>query len=154
MDQDCPKCDKEPAVVKCNCNASFCAKCWELHKEKKPNHEKAGPSVWDQIWRRAKGVPITSSKTMGNHLEIDENAKWFGLVVENSGRNRICSIVETSRFADLREESMSLATDHRRETQFPSIVSFIGETGAGKSTLSKPRFIISSATFQKELNMI
>jgi len=147
MDSICPKCEEEPANVKCSCSVSFCAKCWELHKKKNQTHVKAGPSVWDQMWSWAKGVTITSSKTMGNHLEIDENAKWFGLVVENSGRNRICSIIETSRFADLREESMSLATDHR-ETQFPSIVSFIGETGAGKSTLSKPPFITGSATFK------
>ena len=74
--------------------------------------------------------------TRSEYLKEDEMAKWFGLYIESSKSGRIARIIETARYTELAEKSAT-ASANSAKRQFPSIVSFVAETGVGKSTLSK-----------------
>jgi len=67
---------------------------------------------------------IVSAPDGNNHLR-DSISKWFGVNVNSSG----VSLRITSRYREL-----SMATDFTWE-QYPCLISFVGETGSGKSTL-------------------
>ncbi|KAK6511350.1 hypothetical protein TWF481_000270 [Arthrobotrys musiformis] len=72
-----------------------------------------------------------------NHSDTfkkDEGAKWFGLVTKARSGGRVSVIVETPRLAKLVESSVH-AFEDSPGLQFPSITSFVGFTGAGKSVL-------------------
>jgi len=70
------------------------------------------------------------------YFKEDEMAKWYGLYIESSKSGRIARIIETARFTELAEKSATASVNSAKR-QFPSIASFVGETGVGKSTLSK-----------------
>lgn len=73
---------------------------------------------------------------VGQVFEQDETAKWFGLVEEIGRSGSICQIIETSRFSELMEASRVAYPDSPKR-QYPSMIAFVGDTSAGKSTLSK-----------------
>ena len=86
---------------------------------------------------------IANSISQATVFKKDETTKWFGLHVEVVRQDRITTIVETPRFSNLMEDSLHFSKISPRR-QFPSVTSFVGETGAGKSTLSKLCPIIST----------
>jgi ABC-type multidrug transport system fused ATPase/permease subunit len=67
----------------------------------------------------------------------DYPSKWFGVTIPEEHDEKPCLNV-TNRLRDL--------TVHLNKDQYPSLVSFVGETGQGKSTvinaLIKVRFIL------------
>ncbi|RYP11186.1 hypothetical protein DL764_000211 [Monosporascus ibericus] len=67
-------------------------------------------------------------------FQKDEQTKWFGVTTEQMGKKTITKLVETPRCAALMTESRTHLPDSPK-TQYPRLVSFVGETGAGKSTL-------------------
>ncbi|KAF3101287.1 hypothetical protein TWF706_005589 [Orbilia oligospora] len=96
------------------------------------------PSVADIIWGKvSKAIAEIDLSTL--FIE-DEKAKWFGhwsqMSKQDDETNRIETqyIVETSRLRDLMAQSLNFGPDSP-STQFPSIVSFVGASGAGKSLL-------------------
>jgi hypothetical protein len=138
-DQDvgsCEICD-EPCDIKCNCDMEFCSRHWPKHRAKYKNHRKATDPRLRRLWGWVKGnvEQLTDNIARAAQFQKDEGAKWFGLVVETSGRDRITTIVETPRFSNLVEDSIFYSRKSPKR-QFPSITSFVGECGAGKSTLS------------------
>lgn len=80
-------------------------------------------------------LPV-SEDSRKKSIEKDEANKWFGLSVDKSGPVPIARLVETRRFSTLMEDSLNVSPDSSRR-QYPSIISFVGETGVGKSTLSE-----------------
>ncbi|KAK5996132.1 PNPLA-gamma [Cladobotryum mycophilum] len=138
---ECEKCENLPGDVKCSCGARFCEKCFtSKHLIRNSDHRRGGMSITDQAWSwishkvSNKADKITISKA----FEQDQATKWFGLHVERlkgeKDMHRVTRLVETYRFASLMQESVNYARSSPRR-QFPSIISCIGETGAGKSTL-------------------
>jgi len=125
----CEKCEELPGVVKCSCDARFCEGCFTT--KHLPLHPK------DKAWAWISGTvaTLTDGTSRVTHFEQDQVTKWFGLHIGKVGADRVTRLVETSRFWRLVEDSMHHNKNSPRR-QFPSIVSFVGETGAGKSTLS------------------
>jgi hypothetical protein len=143
---DCARCEKRSGDVQCSCGEQFCEPCFtEKHLVRNPNHRRGGSratkQAWDWICGRLLGV--TNSITQATLFKKDETTKWFGLHVEVVGQDRITTIVETPRFSNLMEDSLHFSKISPRR-QFPSVTSFVGETGAGKSTLSKLYPVIST----------
>jgi hypothetical protein len=135
----CEKCDKLPGDIKCSCEARFCQKCFTTnHLARHPKHMQGGTSITDKTWAWISGKvsSLADSTSRATHFEQDEATKWFGLHIQKMGTDRVTRLVETPRFAHLVEQSMHHKENSPRR-QFPSIVSCVGETGAGKSTLSK-----------------
>lgn len=136
MVAECARCDSPEPAIKCSCGKLYCAKCWPKHKSAKPYHKSSpyqtGPTHLQRCWNYVKG-------TLGYGEEAftkDEGAKWFGLVEDSSFRPPIYRIIVTSRFSEITEASQ-FATENSPKRQYPCLVSFVGATGSGKSSLSE-----------------
>ncbi|VBB80788.1 Putative calcium-independent phospholipase A2 [Podospora comata] len=132
-DNSCEKCEEREGDIICSCGARFCDPCFtKSHLKRNPTHQRKdrdAETAWNWIKGKSPGQGADSQ-----HFIADEDAKWFGLSAEKTSRgNHAPTIFETARLRDLIESSLGQPGSPRR--QFPSIVSFVGETGAGKSTL-------------------
>lgn len=87
-------------------------------------HRRAGTSKTQDYWDWVSG-------------KKDEAYKWFGLHVESArGGTRITTTVETTRLHSPTDGTIRFRGDSPRY-QIPGIVSFVGDTGGGKFTLSE-----------------
>lgn len=91
-------------------------------------HEKSDPHVVTRL--REILEPSKSDEEHDRSLELDDDTTWFG-VVRDPSQQQIFQ--DYGRFAALMSESQSEEVEDR----FPQLISFIGQTGAGKSTLIK-----------------
>ncbi|KAI9769094.1 MAG: hypothetical protein M1840_004445 [Geoglossum simile] len=114
------------------CDEIFCDTCWGGYDPHKgytsANHEKTDIRVNDVV-RRSLKVFMTSQEQMELHQQ-DENTTWFGVVGE--GMEQLV-LHDYGRFGDLIAEFR----EGRHRKRYPRLVSFVGETGAGKSSLIK-----------------
>ncbi|EGX50996.1 hypothetical protein AOL_s00054g732 [Orbilia oligospora ATCC 24927] len=146
---ECDTCEEHilGSPMECLCSAVYCGDCFHKHIRKMEingrgdEHRQAEtwePSVADMIWGKVtKAIAEIDLSTL--FIE-DEKAKWFGhwsqMSEQDDETNSIETqyIVETSRLRDLMAQSLNFGPDSP-STQFPSIVSFVGASGAGKSLL-------------------
>ena len=116
---------------------TLCSDCWPLqgpHKPKKKGrdgvpHEKTDPTVV----KRLKGIlhPTKKPDEIQRLHERDESTKWFGVARDLTGRP---NFEDYGRYATLMSDISGIESLGNR---YPQIVSFIGVTNAGKSTLIK-----------------
>ncbi|KAF9738488.1 hypothetical protein PMIN01_03771 [Paraphaeosphaeria minitans] len=134
----CGFCDEQKSPLwNCSyCDTSFCDACWDLQLPHRPGkkgpdglpHEKANPT----IVKRLKEILTPSQdhyEQHALHME-DEDTTWFGL--DRDSQNRPI-FQDYGRYSAIMVESNN--GDYR--SRYPQLVSFIGQTGAGKSTLIK-----------------
>lgn len=114
---------------------SACSICWPkqtLHKKKGRNqvtHKQVGINV---IRRYHSSLnPSKSPDVLRRLHEDDEKTKWFGVTRETSGQTLF---EDHGRYAALMSETAQIGDAAKR---YPQLVSFIGVTNAGKSTLIK-----------------
>jgi hypothetical protein len=144
----CDRCDKtltSTTLSECSCDAGFCGPCFNLHIQRmaennKKKHQKVqqGGGRLKRAWNWATR-PSGGKDSIDQLFKLDERAKWFGLHVSGHGNTRVSRVIETTRFENLAEASVH-ASPSSPNRQFPSLVSFIGDTGVGKSTISMSRF--------------
>ena len=94
--------------------------------------------MYNQAHQQASGIHYWVQSTLNSNVESAEQQKlhsedlaslWFGLDIGNGLTS--AKFISTDVYGDL----ITLSTYPDRAQQFPSLVSFIGPTGAGKSTL-------------------
>ncbi|KAF2758985.1 hypothetical protein EJ05DRAFT_499409 [Pseudovirgaria hyperparasitica] len=118
------------------CDMLFCDPCWVKqgpHKSGKTGpdglpHEKADL----RIVKRLKDILTPSSdptEQAGLHID-DEDTTWFGIDRDN---NHQPVFYDYGRYATI----IANSTTPESKVRYPQLVSFIGQTGAGKSTLVK-----------------
>lgn len=131
----------------CNvCLCKFCDACWDTqapHRNKRRTatdipHEKTGAN----IARKVKNVlkPSMTDKDHENLHSDDMQTAWFGVFREGEelplsrdyGRYQELMAINSS----LRSASVTSPMD-ANDITYPSLVSFVGQTGAGKSSLIK-----------------
>ncbi|KAI1446662.1 FabD/lysophospholipase-like protein [Annulohypoxylon stygium] len=123
------------SCIQCN-NFSFCNDCWSKWPLHVPGsvgfdgrpHEKAIAKVVETL--RSILEPSRNDHQHDEDLLNDDDTTWFGV-----GRGSADQPVfqDHGRFANLMSESQTEDVGSR----YPRLVSFIGQTGAGKSTLIK-----------------
>ncbi|THC94944.1 hypothetical protein EYZ11_005583 [Aspergillus tanneri] len=78
------------------------------------------------------------------HMQ-DEDSSWFGTIRDEDDD---MIFQDHGRYANLMAE-MAEMSSRRKQLRYPSLVSFVGQTGAGKSTLVKLLIELQSASQQK-----
>lgn len=118
------------------CEAEYCEDCWGSqvpHKRKMASHEKMNAVIAKRI-RNVMRPP--SGEREAERLHTDDLATaWFGVHrLDDTGP--IFQLY--GRFGELvSNEESSVTQERERNPRTPGIVSFVGDTGAGKSTLVK-----------------
>lgn len=136
--ETCEKCEEAFGEVQCSCGARYCEACFVAkHLIRNPRHRRGGNKKTEMAWAwiSGKATSLKDTALRAVLFERDEASKWFGLHIQKDGEDRVTRLVETYRFSQLVEASRCHYNDSPRR-QFPSITSFIGDTGSGKSTLS------------------
>ncbi|KAA8902468.1 hypothetical protein FN846DRAFT_955469 [Sphaerosporella brunnea] len=126
--EDCQSdCDD---VSWCNgCGMRLCAQCWSQqapHKNKVPGHSKT--SLTDMATLNGILNLTGGEAASEEYLQAEFGSKWFGVTIQK-GQRMQGFLTATNRYREL-----SMATGFPGE-KYPALVSFVGETGAGKSTL-------------------
>lgn len=150
----CDDCEQHSRDVNfCSrCELSFCEPCWDRQLPHRRNvvgangipHEKVKPAVAEKV-RKVLAPPDNDDVRERLHRE-DALTSWFG--IERPADNGPPVFRDYGRLADLMSstnpyingESSVFVMDGGqagRDTRTPSLVSFVGQTGAGKSTLIK-----------------
>ncbi|KAL8754211.1 MAG: hypothetical protein Q9199_004499 [Rusavskia elegans] len=119
-----------------SCDCSFCEICWDkqpAHKPKKRGADGYGHERIDKlVVERYRSIlePSSNAEEQETLHREDEDTTWFGI-----GRDHADEPVfeDYGRFAALMQDSLSKPGAVRH----PQLVSFIGQTGAGKSTVVK-----------------
>ncbi|KAH8708474.1 hypothetical protein GQ44DRAFT_627959 [Phaeosphaeriaceae sp. PMI808] len=119
-----------------NCDCHLCYECWPLERPHQPGkvgpdglpHERADIEVVSRL-KATFNPPLDPAIQERMHLE-DGDTTWFGIAQDGNQRP---IFLDHGRYATLIANSAS----SRFKTRFPRLVSFIGQTGAGKSTIVK-----------------
>ena len=125
-----------------NCEIALCNGCWDQTPAHNP--QKVSILGWG-IRAKHDKVPLETARMLALLLTPTSNtgqdhvnaldSKWFGVTLSRQGdssdmgKHQDVHLDITSRYRELSMDARS--TEH----QFPALVSFIGETGSGKSSL-------------------
>jgi hypothetical protein len=134
----------------CNvCNYVFCDPCWMLqfpHRVPRSGpgvlpHEKTDVHIAKKI---SKVFSPQSKEEQREKLHMDDiDTTWFGVVREGHERpmfqdyGRYATLVATVKEMRLGSISTLSTNSATEEALYPSLISFVGQTGAGKSSLIK-----------------
>ncbi|KAF2122021.1 hypothetical protein BDV96DRAFT_640090 [Lophiotrema nucula] len=149
----CEDCEEVLSDYFCNvCQCSLCAECWDrqpAHRRKRlaPGqvpHEKTELQLANRL--HTVFSYAGDERALERLHKEDEVSAWFGLERELED-GRPLMFRDHGRFADLATSSHQSLFKQRKQTLkginseetncIPSLVSFVGQTGAGKSTLIK-----------------
>lgn len=141
--------DSGPLRSLCNvCNEVYCNECWDkqiLHVRPRAAsssvpHEKTEIQMARKIQEAL--APSLSDKQCEALHSADMDTTWFG-VVRGPSENSPSLFRDYGRFSTLMKEAreftnpatLSPVGDSKEKKIYPSLVSFVGETGHGKSTI-------------------
>ncbi|KAF2969406.1 hypothetical protein GQX73_g4164 [Xylaria multiplex] len=133
----CEVCDTEKDLNFCTgCNEYYCNGCWGMRRAHRDGgqlgpggipHEQVSPNVVQRVDACVAG-PENEVEERKQH-EDDQDTTWFGLDREEDGGDPVLS--EYRRYAAI----MMANSTETSIVQYPGLVSFVGQTNAGKSTL-------------------
>lgn len=144
-----PRCDKTAAtILYCvDCDSIYCDACWPLqgpHRRNKVGrdglpHERADIDVYQRIHTILK-PPAHDLASIDQAHESDAVSKWFGVSKDGAGKLKFD---DYGRYAALLSSFPAMSENLQRH---PQLVSFVGVTNAGKSTIIKMLMSRSLAT--------
>lgn len=136
--QLCESCETMTSPIwSCSyCDMLCCDSCWPKIGAHRPGrvggdglpHEKANPRIVSRL-REILYPPADHEEQQRLHV-VDSSTTWFGIHSDND---------DNPVFQDYGRYPTIMADSNTgmHETRYPSLVSFVGQTGAGKSTLIK-----------------
>ncbi|PNS15041.1 hypothetical protein CAC42_2270 [Sphaceloma murrayae] len=135
-----PRCGQTTALTFfcVDCSSEYCADCWPLqgpHRPKKVGRDGLPHEQTDaRIFRRFKSILQPAAESIDEVKtahEQDSGSKWFGVIKDQSGRLKF---EDYGRYSSLLS---SLRPPAEHVCRYPQLVSFVGVTNAGKSTIIK-----------------
>ncbi|KAK1832963.1 acyl transferase/acyl hydrolase/lysophospholipase [Podospora conica] len=139
---ECPICENtSPGVLWfCGvCKLAFCDGCWDTQATHriKPRastpHEKTPLDIAEKV-----GKVLKPTEDVGRREELhreDENTAWFG--IERRDDSSPLLLQDYGRLNDFLEDWVANQSSLKPGPRTPSLISFVGQTGAGKSSLVK-----------------
>jgi ABC-type multidrug transport system fused ATPase/permease subunit len=135
------------------CEFHYCSAHWDsqlLHqrqivKDGVP-HERTNP----RLAKRVKSIiePSWTDDQQIQHHRADEDTTWFGVLPDPNGLPNELLFHDFGRYESFMEQS----TFNSKSVQFPSLLSFVGPTGSGKSTIVKALVKLSEGGCSKNEN--
>jgi len=137
----CVDCQENKVDVSyCNvCNEKFSTECWDRDRRHRNNlrtadgipHEKTDHLVAEKI--KTCLTPEPGEDQMKLHHD-DESTTWFGIT-----KDQMDTLIfeDYGRYASILAMGSARQKESRKESRYPGLVSFVGRTGEGKSTLIK-----------------
>jgi len=174
---ECPVCQNTSSnsLSFCGeCKLAYCDACWDLQaihrmKPKTPAstpHEKTPLDIADKVGKVL--VPTENAQQREKLHREDENTAWFGISVlcYCAAHVQVIQLTEAAGIVRVNDSSPLMFQDYGRLNDFlneweakkysstsgpriPSLVSFVGQTGAGKSSLVK--LLIDFASNDKQI---
>ncbi|KAI8626808.1 hypothetical protein F5Y19DRAFT_466119 [Xylariaceae sp. FL1651] len=132
----CGVCQRLVRTWKCvQCDDFFCDECWPKERPHRPGkvgidgrpHEKVDEEVISRL--KLTFTQPTKEEQERRH-EFDINTTWFGVAKEANQP----FLHHSNRLVDIMQEH---PTPYHPADRFPHLVSFVGQTGDGKSTVIK-----------------
>lgn len=148
-DDKCVDCGKiGNGRLLCNvCNETFCSVCWDKERAHRTGavttdgvpHEKTDRLVAQKIHFV---LDAGDSERQAQLHKEDDATTWFGVCGFSVGKDQTDDVFfeDFGRYASIIAEGVAVAkpqANRRRDPRYPGLVSFVGVTGAGKSTLIK-----------------
>ena len=147
----CQACqNKGPSRYFCNvCSVVYCELCWSAQMVHKINalalgsipHEKTEHDVAKKV--KEVLTPQLTERDREKLHNDDIDTTWFGVAREENelplfrDYGRYASLIAETRLLTSNSASAVSIEQPTTESLYPSLVSFVGQTGAGKSTLIK-----------------
>ncbi|KAK4194241.1 hypothetical protein QBC40DRAFT_260209 [Triangularia verruculosa] len=134
---ECKRTDlKVWTCVQCG-HFTFCNDCWDKERPHKPGgtgidnrpHEKADPAVVERL-ERIFGKGRTEEE-QAELFDTDADTMWFGVNKNTNGS----FLDHSNRLIEIMLEGEN--HDYRTSDRFPQLISFVGKTGEGVSTIIK-----------------
>ncbi|KAF7511091.1 hypothetical protein GJ744_005322 [Endocarpon pusillum] len=132
------------------CNFNYCQTHWDsqpLHRQPLTvngvPHEKTNPDLAKRI---TSVIEPSVNDAEQNQLHIaDDDTTWFGVLPDQAGE---LMFHDFGRYEEFLAQSMFTT----KLAQFPSLLSFVGPTGAGKSTIVKAlvKLFVSGTEISKQ----
>jgi energy-coupling factor transporter ATP-binding protein EcfA2 len=160
----CSMCNQTSAQVwSCSgCFINYCEPCWPkqpLHKmalsaAEGLAHERTAYDVAKKI--KAVLSPSTSDLEREKQHREDIDTTWFGVVREDGGPHlfrdygRYANLIGGVKQLRLKDPGAIPSLEDETETLYPGLVSFVGQTGAGKSTLIRLLIDLSTKPDERE----
>jgi hypothetical protein len=123
-DEKCKNPGPTSKVFYCNkCLVTLCDMCWDeqaAHKKNK-GHVRTSPEDQDIVNR----IMHPQSANADSLHQANYGSKWFGVSIQH----KKVTLNTTNRYRELSMDT------HFQHEQYPALISFVGQTGAGKSTL-------------------
>jgi patatin-like phospholipase/acyl hydrolase/energy-coupling factor transporter ATP-binding protein EcfA2 len=127
------------------CDTVYCDHCWPRPRPHRKRaqpigglpHEQTDPFVAKKI-KSALEADLTDREQAMLHIQ-DEDTSWFGAW---KGEQDEMVFQDYGRYATLMAENSA----RERKVRYPALVSFVGQTGAGKSTLIRLLIELYSST--------
>jgi hypothetical protein len=123
------------------CDGNFCTECWEKNFAHKKKRRAPGAVPHERsdyvIAKKIKGV-LESTPTDAEQEQLhkrDEDTGWFGILREEGelplfqDYGRYASLMASTTRSTWNALSQLHSGSAQRDTRFPSLVSFVGETG-------------------------
>jgi hypothetical protein len=119
----------------------YCSACAEFYCLNHWAEERRHTSSWSKVANSHRQIPTQiyyfihatlnaniDSQTQSKLHEDDADTLWFGLTTEEETNPQFVN-------NEVYQELITLSRFPDHQQQFPSLISFVGSTGAGKSTL-------------------
>ena len=143
------------------CRFGFCNTCWDQQIPHRPSRRGQSHIKTNfEVARKVKSVlsPSIDEAVQERHYGADVGTAWFGvdrthsenLIFRDYGKYaELLDQTSSEYISDMENQSLDSFIQETRDRRTPSLISFVGQTGAGKSTIIRLLIELNSSSTWK-----